>query len=89
MPVHTQIRRANQRQRLPVVSSKRQCRTQDLQRWMGAVEGAVDKCVSQTVSSSVPCARPWDADIGESPSTCILNGGEPDGVDRGNGHERG
>ena len=89
MTVHSQICWADQRQCLALVKGERHVRTEDFQRWMRAVQGAVDECVSETMSPSMPCARPGDADVGESLSTCILNGGEPDGVDGGDGLIRG
>ena len=89
MTIHGQICRAHQRQCLPLVDGECHVRTEDFQRWMRAVKGAVDECVSETMSCSMPWARPGDADVGESLSTCILNGGEPDGVDGGDGLIRG
>ena len=89
MTVHSQLCRADQRQCLPLVNGERRVGSEDFQRWMRAVKGAVDECVSETMSCSMPWARPGDADVSECLSTCILNGGEPDGVDGGDGLIRG
>ena len=89
MTIHGEICRAHQRQCLPLVDGECHVRTEDFQRWMRAVKGAVDQCVSEPVSSSMPCARSRDADVGQSLSTCILNGGEADRVDGGDGLIRG